>query len=290
MSNARSIIRRTTYGVVFLGLMLLLANQGSAPWISAWSHPWAFLGVILVTGLSLLMQAQTYRQCLPNNSVDVPFPELVRMWSLSGLVGLVAPLFAGLAVRTTILKSWGVSVRDSSLASARQILLNIEFSLLCATAVLVIHPLEQLPWIGFVFLMVAAGWWGIRQWLSRHSELLPQSVRSFASSLMALPGPMLILLSLGLPGLMALNYLVAFHGFGVDMSFHEAVLLATLTVLISATAIIPNGLGILDILWIAVARHEGMEVADSVGMALTLRLGYVCSSSMFWTAITLRRK
>lgn len=283
-------MRRTIYGVVIIGLATLLANQGSAPWWSAWSHPWTFLGVILVTGVSLAMQAQTYRQCLPNTSATVAFPELVRMWSLGGLVGLVAPLFASLAVRATILKSWGVSVRDSSLASARQILLNIEFSLICATAVLVLRPLEQMPWAGPVFLLTVVGWWVVRRWLSGHPEFLPRSVGSFASSLFAPPEPKLMLLSMGLPSIMALNYLVAFHGFGVSMGFHEAVLLATLTVLISATAVIPNGLGILDILWIAVARHMGMEAADSVGMALTLRLGYVCSSSILWTAITLRRK
>jgi len=99
-----------------------------------------------------------------------------------------------------------------------------------------------------------------------------------------------LMLSLwGLPVLMTLNYHVAFNGFSADLEVHESILLASLTVLMSVAAMVPNGLGVLEVLWIWVARRHGLEMSESVGLALLMRFAYLCSASLLWAAVSLLR-
>jgi hypothetical protein len=273
------------YLIIFLVLLGFLIHLGVAPWLVVISHPWIFVGVMIVTGTSLFVQAYTFRLCLPNSSSPRPLHLIVRAWSLGGITGLVAPIFAGFAVRTGVLKSMGINIRDSGLGTLKQIMFNLEYSLLVTAMVLFVFPWDSFPWLGIIMSLVWLLWWQAKRFVQKKPWLLPKRYQLFSTWLLAPAKGQLSLLLFGLPGLMALNYQLAFYGFGIGVGFHESLLLATLTVLISVAVMIPNGLGVLDLLWVSVAQHQGLDLTDSVGMVLLLRLGYVCSASLLWCVL-----
>jgi len=289
MSSYWPYVRRFVYLLVLLALVIFLLRQGSGPWLALASHPGTFLAVMLVTAASLFVQANTFRMCLPDSARKMGLLTLVRAWAAGGVTGLVAPLFAGFAMRTAVLKSKGVSVSDSALGTLRQTLFNVEYSLLAAAAVLLINPWEQLPELGLILFLLWLLWLFGRRMFRHRAWLLPERFRPSAAWLLSPPKGRLIFWLCGLLALMSMNYQVAFLGFGAGLELHESILLASLTVLMSVAAMVPNGLGVLEVLWIWIARHQGLEMSDSVGLALLLRLAYLCSASLLWTAVSLLR-
>lgn len=289
MSGYWPYVRRGVYLLVLLALVIFLLRQGSGPWLALASHPGTFLAVMLITAASLFVQANTFRMCLPDSARKMGLPILVRAWAAGGVTGLVAPLFAGFAMRTAVLKSNGVSVRDSVLGSLRQALFNVEYSLLAAAAVLLINPWDQLPELGLILFLLWLLWRLGRRMFRYRAWLFPERIRSSAAWLLSPPKGRLMLSLWGLPVLMTLTYHIAFNGFSAGLELHESVLLASLTVLMSVAAMIPNSLGVLEVLWIWVARRHGLEMSESVGLALLMRFAYLCSASLLWMSFSLLR-
>ncbi len=74
---------------------------------------------------------------------------------------------------------------------------------------------------------------------------------------------------------------------GGVLDVHEAVLLSALTILISIAIVIPNGLGVLDGLWVWLATSQGLSMDASVALALTLRMGYLIGAAVIWITLAL---
>jgi len=280
-------LQRVAYLIIFVFIVVFLWLQGAEPWQAAMARWQVMLGVMAVAPLALMVQAAAYRHCIPPN---VPAPSLTRMiriWAIASITSYIAPLVAGLAVRTTLLKQEGIDIRTSSIATLRQTWINIDYAWITASLLLVLYPWPQYPLVGYGL----AGAWLILKLLRKHgprSRLLkhPNVARLLErwpkQSLRAQP------LLWGQIFIMGFNYWLAFNLGGASLSWHMSLLLASATILASLVIFIPQGIGVLDALWVWIASQQGLSLPEGVALALTMRFGFLFGAGLVWSLLSLR--
>jgi hypothetical protein len=267
---------RTIYIVIVLAIGLLLARQGKAPWALVAQHWQGLFAVGMISIFGIYIQVQTFRACLPASQPVSGVQSLMRIWASAGAISLIAPIFAGLAIRTVMLQQQeSVGITTSTLATLRQVWLGVETALLLGGWLLLLHPFPAFLDVGWFLL---GGWllvWGLRhnmqklKWFYHHIIFLKKVDWSHPNSGLASLWTWLQLLSI------ALNYMVAYDVFGAPLTWSDAGLLSVVTVLASVIVVIPNGLGILDALWAWIGLKHGLALDETVGLVLLLRLGYL---------------
>lgn len=277
---------KVIYVLVFCGLVWFVVRQGTEPW-RIMAEKWtALLVVMLSTSMGIFVQAGAFRECIVNSSVKLNLRKISYIWAFGGLTSLIAPLVAGLAVRVAFLKREGVGLKDAAVATLRQTGFNLEFSLLSASVVLILYPWPRWVMAGWVMSLVWLGWWILRRWVvrgKRQTNWLFARIREIFrplrwQAMFWLWGQLVV---------MSLTYLASFNLMGGVLDVHEAVLLSALTILISIAIVIPNGLGVLDGLWVWLATSQGLSMDASVALALTLRMGYLIGAAVIWITLAL---
>lgn len=273
------------YVLLLTFIAICLYRLGLEPWLLALQNWPVLFSVILTTGAGLVVQAQSFRAVLPKG-IALPSPWRVsNIWAVAAISSVVAPLFAGIATRTVLLIRGGMSIRDCLVASARQYWLGIEFSLLLGAVGL---PLTTLPnrevsglglgliWTVFVLARNLSG---------RNARVEETDGRGLYRLLRALRekiGPAAYVWFVLQPLLMGATYYFGFNGMGAELSAPEAIVLASLTVILSVIIFVPNGLGINDAIWILIASRAGLTIEESVAIALLLRISHLFSSTLLY--------
>lgn len=280
-------LQRAAYILIVFLLGIFLFQQGIKPWQTLLEHCPAFLSVMLVTAAGTVVQAGAFRACLPRGVVRPQWLPLIRIWVYAGLTSFLAPLIAGLAVRTVLLQRQGLKLKPIALATLKQTLVNLECALMTASLVLIFYPWPDAVWAGWILGLVWGIWWMIKQILIRVDLKLISAYFPSLRGLLKISSwgeqPWLW----GQLMLMTLNYWSAFFLFGIPLTWHESLLLTALTLLMSITVIIPNGMGVLDVLWVWVANKQGFALNESVGLALCFRFGFLASVFLLWLSLKL---
>jgi len=273
-------LRRIIYIIVLVGLVLFLIRQGAEPWWIMLANWPAFLAVIMVTSLGIFIQANAFKSCLPEENQNFSLHRLVYIWAISGISSLLAPLIAGLAMRTLLLQREGIRLKASILTTMRQTWFSCEYACFLGAIVLVLYPWPAMPWLGYVFGFAGFGSWLLRKSLLKYQISL--IIHYFPSLLKAAYSPSwtAFFWLWGQLIAMAVNYWAAYLLMGAQLMWHECFLLAAITVLASIIVFIPNGLGILDALWLWVAHQKGMTLGESVALVLTMRFGYLTAAML----------
>lgn len=283
-------LRRVFYLITLLGLIIFLIRQGVEPWRILAANPQAFIGVMVVTMLGILVQANAFKMCLPQDSKYPPLSRLVEIWAVSGTTSLLVPVVASLAMRTVLLQREGISLKANILATVRQTWFNCECALFVGTIVLIAYPWPVVPYLGYVLGFVWLGFWLLRKCLLAYSgsyiKLHFPSVLRIAYS----PSwPTLFWLS-GQVVTMAFGYWLLFMLMSAPLAWHESLLLATLTILATLIVFIPNGLGVLDALWVWIANQKGLMIEESIALVLIMRFGYLVAAILLWISLHKWRK
>ena len=285
--RARNLLSRIVYLVVIGFIAVFLWKQGVEPWQTTLAIWPVMIWVMIVAPFTLTVQAVAFHYCLPANAPIPSLTRLIRIWAIASITSFVAPLIAGLAVRTTLLMKEGIDIRTSSIGTLRQTWLNIDYAWFTVALLLVFYPWSQVPMLGYG-LMTA--WlvlklmriYAKKNRLSSHrylSNLFPHSLNKLPWKAQPwLWGQIMI---------MAFNYWMAFRLGGAPLSWHSSLLLAGLTILASVAVIIPNGLGVLDALWVWIATQQGLSLAESVALALTMRMGMLLGITVVWGVLFL---
>lgn len=285
--SIRQWLRRLVYLSILTGLLIYLIRQGTAPWIQLAAHWHAFIAVLTIGLAGYLVQVVTFCECLPLASHKPPLGLVLRIWATAGISSLLAPLMAGLAVRAVLLKQAGVGLREIGVASLRQTWFNLEYALILSAVMLLVFPWPAAPNLGWILTAL-----GTVAWLARRTAaagILPSALKmpNFVGDLVRPPTLSAMPWLWGQILLMALNYFAAFNLIGAPLTVHESILLAAFTILTSVAVFIPNGLGILDGLWVWLGQHQGLGSNEAITLALTLRLGNLAASLLLWGALTL---
>jgi len=283
------IIRKGVYLIVVVGLVAYLYLLGAKPWHYLFENWQTFLAVVVISGVAIFVQAASFREVQPIGSSRLSWVELTRIWSFSGIVSVIAPVFAGLATRTTLLVEAGMTLPVCMVASARQIWVGLEYALLLGGIAGFFVEYPGIEFFAALFVVV-----GMAMILLRLYEAGFQA-RSCARGLRWMESFRLPVVGRAHPwfiaqlGVMATIYYVTFNGLGATMGWHEAMMLSTVTILASLIIVVPNGLGIMDVLWVIVAKESGLGLEESVALAIIVRLAYLVSAVMIWATLFFAR-
>jgi len=278
------------YVAVFTGLFIYLYLLGYKPWYYLFDNFNIFIVVSTMSGIAIFVQAASFREVQPLGTKKLSWIKLTKIWSFSGVVSVIAPVFAGLATRTTLLVNEGMSLSVCVAASARQIWMGVEYALLLGGVAGFFVGLPRVQFFATLFIVGGGGMVSLRLYSARlqlkpHVKTL-RWIETFSVPVLARAHPWFIVQL----GAMAVIYYVAFNGLGATMALHEAILLASITILASLIVLIPNGLGIMDVIWVAVARESGLGLEQSVSLAIIIRLAYLVSALVVWVVILAVKK
>jgi hypothetical protein len=267
-------LRRVVYISTLVCIIIFLIIQGIEPWKVALGYWPVMLGVMVLSPLFIMVQTIAFRYCVPPD-VSVPnLPRLIRIWAVASITSFIAPLVAGLAVRVTLLKQEGMDIKTSSIATVLQTLINVDYAWVTGSILLILYP-----WPDFL----ALGYISVSTWLlfkisfiflPNYQFLIPKYLMILNEKFPKIPWraqPWLW----GQIAVMGLNYWLAFRLGGAPLSWHFSLLLASITILASLAIFIPNGLGVLDGLWVWIASQQGLSLAEGIALALTIRLGFI---------------
>lgn len=284
----RHTVRRAIYLLVLAAIAAFLYMLGAKPWLHILDRWPVSLAVMAITGLGIVVQTLSYESVVPD-AYKTQTPgrlEILRIWALSGAVSVAVPVFAGFGTRTSLLVHSGMPLGATLLTSLRQAWMGVEYALLLgAVAALFIDYSGKLWLVCALFI----GWvcaLAFRLYAGR-IKLSAQSKTGRLLEALATP--------VGVSAhkwflvqflLMGATYYVAFHGFGAPVGWAEALLLATVTVLASLIVLVPNGLGFMDVIWVAAGMQMNMPLAQSVAFALILRLSYLMAAALLWLAVS----
>lgn len=280
-SGARNYrLRQAIYLLAIIGIAAFLWQLGWAPWLHA-AKNWPTM--LILAGLSafgLVVQTMAFRLMAPPENRP-EFTITLAIWAISAAFSVVAPFMAGIAARTTLLASNGMSLKDCGLASLRQMWLGLEYALLLSALALPFSDWNialtagggcAMAWLTMLTLRVKAGAYFVNSSSGRFRSL-------FSSPAPLLSHSWFVLQVLT----MSAVYLTGFNSFGAQISLAQAIGLSGLTVILSLIAFVPNGLGITDAAWILFARHAGISLEEAVAIAITIRLSHLLAATVLAT-------
>lgn len=280
-STRSNYIRRAAYLLAIAAVTIFLWKMGGAPWLHAAQHWPIMIALAALSAFGLAVQAMAFRLMAPPDNRPV-FQITLAIWAISAALSVVAPFMAGIAARTTLLVRHGMSLKTCGLASLRQVWLGLEYALLLSALSL---PFANwgialnagggcaLAWLVMLALRLKASSCRFDR-LEKASGRFVRLIHAFSAPVPAQAHPWFALQVLT----MSAVYLVGFNGFGAEISAFQAIALAGLTVVLSLIAFVPNGLGITDIAWVALARNAGLELEHAVAIAIVLRFGHLLAS------------
>lgn len=283
-SGARNYrLRQAIYLLAIIGIAAFLWQLGWAPWLHAAKHWTTMLILAGLSAFGLVVQTMAFRLMAPPENRP-GFTITLAIWAISAAFSAVAPFMAGIAARTTLLASNGMSLKDCGLASLRQMWLGLEYALLLSALALPFSDWNialtagggcAMAWLTMLALRVKAGAYFVNSSPGRFRSL----IQAFSS-----PAPLVAHSWFVLQVLtMSAVYLTGFNGFGAQMSLAQAIGLSGLTVILSLIAFVPNGLGITDAAWILFARHAGITLEEAVAIAITIRLSHLLAATVLAT-------
>lgn len=274
--------KRIVYLIILAVLIFYLYTLGKEPWLQVLKNSSIFLVAILLNMLGIVIQAISFRFTQPKETRNLPLVEMIRIWSLSGFVSVIAPVFAGIATRTTLLIKTGIDLKTIVITSIRQLWMGLEYAILLGGIAAILVEIPGHNWLAGVLTTIAIIMMLIRKNASSSSSAQLKSLDSWITALkapvVAQAHPWFILQIFAMSAI----YYIAYNGLGAKLDLQEAVLLSAMTVLASLVVILPNGVGLLDTLWVLLARRAGLQVDAAAALAIIIRLSYLFATICIW--------
>lgn len=279
-------IRKILYFTILSGVVIYLYSLGRGPWdyfLEAWP---IFFGVMIISGFGILVQAVSFQEVQPPNTHRLPLVELARIWSFSGVVSVIAPIFAGLATRTALLVRSGMTLSVCMTTTIRQIWMGLEYALLLGGLAAVFIELQGAGYLAIGMVLAGVVMSLVRVY-GREKPLLFLKAKTVLGPLKdhfsARAHPWFVAQMLT----MTATYLVAFNGLEASIGFQEAMLLSAITILASIIVLTPNGLGVMDAVWVFVSMKAGLGLEKSVALAIIIRLAYLAAAMLAWVLLSM---
>lgn len=284
MKITRQIVQKVVYIGVFSILIIYLYSLGSGPWIHFAEHWPVFFTTAAVHAIAIFIQAFSFRSVQTSENI-LALDKMVRIWSFSGFVSVIAPVFAGLATRTTLLVRAGLSLSECVTASLRQIWMGLEYACLLGGLAGLLVEIQGVRLFAVGMIISGVILIIIRLFVVKPGDNLQDRKWKWIASLRTAvnikshPWFIAQLLAMGV------IYYIAFNGVNASIGIQDSIFIAGVTVLASIIVMIPNGLGVMDGLWVLVARQAGLGLDESVALVLMLRLSYLVGAGLVWVGL-----
>lgn len=247
-------------GVGLLGLAVWYALAGADFAVMGEASPWVFASLAGLVVVNLLLTAGLFwsvtRSFMPSPAVRLS--TMTALLAVSGVLNYIPVVRAGLWGRAAYLKKFhGLAVRDSVLILG--VVLGLAVAVLGTVSVVLLVLPGGVKWWACAAALLVQSAIGPRVW----SKALR---RPTAAAWMWVP-----LRSLDLAAAAGRLWL-AFGVVGVELSWADAVLLASATLIVKLIGLTPNGLGLSE--WVVAALSAAMmpiEAATAAAAALVDR-------------------
>lgn len=277
--------RRIVYVFIIVLIILFLVRLGATPWLIIEKHKTVYIAILAISAIGIFVQAGAYDASAPAGHPKVKFWNLLKIWSLSAVISVIAPFFAGVASRTTLLMKQGIPLRSCALASGRQVWFGLEMALLIGGPTLFYSTWPYSKPLSITFVVLWAAMYlfrklltGAQGWTALKRFRTPPKLVSIAEGLK----PRLHLWFLSQIFCMGAIYHLGFNGFGADLPLVQSFALACITVVMSLIVFVPNGLGVTDAIWIFIAIDSGLGIDHAAALAITFRLAHFLSAILLF--------
>ncbi|MCC4270429.1 flippase-like domain-containing protein [Marinobacter nauticus] len=264
----RHSVKKASYTIIFFAIIFFLIDQGKEPWTIAFENWLTFMSLTATTTIGLVVQAKSFSAISIKKAP--PLLELIRIWSLSSIISVIAPFFAGITTRTALLIEEGMTFKACLSTSVRQAWLGMEYALLAGAVTLPFLNFSHNKKLAFAFFLAWASFRVARKaiYFDRLKSMFKTPIRRRDESWFALQ-----ILT------MSLTFFIGFNSIGAKIPFEMAIAISSITVLASLIAFVPNGLGITDTIWILIATQYGMDLTQSVSLSILLRASHLTGSA-----------
>lgn len=272
------------------GLLYLSLLGGGAALVIAWwpelseiwrAHAWTFLVAAGLMCLGQVVQARNFVAFL-DTPVTLDRWRLSGVWAMSALANYAGPFQPGIAVRVLHLQRRGVAVRDSLLATWRQLSASVWVSLLGLGVGFAMLESPQARTYAAVLLVAFVALYLLRAtiarmlaglsrpaWLVANRSLLARAVGQ--SSARGVSGVMLQYLI----GWLLVWWVYSRFGAPIDPGF--ALVIACFVYVSSLVAVVPGNFGLLEGIYIVGAHDFGLSVQEGAALAFLIRAAHVAS-------------
>lgn len=282
--------RRIVYVLIIVLIIFFLVRLGTTPWLIIEEHKFTYAAILAVSAIGIFVQAGAYDASTPAGHTKIKFLSLLKIWSLSAVISVITPFFAGVASRTTLLVKQGIPLRSCALASGRQVWFGIEMALFIGASTLFFStwpyskPLSMLTVVLWaVMYVLRKSFAGSHGWPVLKRFRIPPGLASIADSLK----PVSHFWFLSQIICMGAIYHLGFNGFGADLTLVQSLALACITVVMSLIVFVPNGLGFTDAIWVFIAVDSGLGVDHAAALAITFRLAHFMAAILSFIGCSL---
>ena len=275
-----------------LRLFLFLAFIAVVCWL-AWiyradllqllqQHP-VELAVLVILGM-LQLAFQTWSFLTLMKSRGPGFLPTYTMWGIANLANYLGPFQVGLGVRIGFFKAHGVAVDDSTATTLRQLHLSLWVALGMAGIGLLWLDFPQTWLPGWLLLLCFMIWpFSIRlvqKWLQDtgpHDRFLPERARFFVGHALCPPGIIQTLLVSAQYIVVAVTFWTVYGAYDAGLSANQALLLAVVTTLSSLFTLLPNNLGVQEVLLASMAHYHGLGLPETIAIAFAIRAAHIAA-------------
>lgn len=281
MKRVGTRLRRMLYAG-FLAVAAVAAFAWREPLVAVWrTQATTLFEAVVLMALALVIQTRNFLSFLDSRH-DVDLWPLCRVWAVTALFNYLGPFQPGVALRAAYLAGHGVRWRDSLLATWRQLCVSVWISLGGAGLGLAVIGDGRLRVLG---LVLGAGFVALpmaRTVLIRilHAIRRPALLVSRRELLIDALSGVDISGVLGVVVQYAVGTLllwIVYRGFGADIGFAHALVLACMVYVSSLVAVLPGNLGILDAIYVFGGQGAGLTLAQSAALAVLLRCAQIIS-------------
>lgn len=282
--------RKIIYVLVVVAIVFFLVRLGATPWLIIEKHKFTYTAILVISSIGVFVQAGAYNASTPAEHPKVKFWNLLKIWSLSAVISVIAPFFAGIASRTTLLMKQGIPLRSCALVSGRQVWFGLEMALFIGGPTLLYSAWPYSKPLSVLFVVLWAAMFAFRKLLvgsQGGADLKRFRISPKLASIAEGLKPVSYLWFLSQIFCMGAIYYLGFNGFGANFPLVQSLALACITVVMSLIVFVPNGLGITDAIWIFIAIDSGLGIDHAAALAITFRMAHFMAAILLFLGCNL---
>lgn len=235
-----------------------------------------FFATCFLTCVALTNQALGYKYLLKPFNKNISHLNLYSLWAFTNLINYLGPFQPGTIARSAILRSYGIPIGVSAIASIKWLVYSSSIGLIFLSAFLInyAHPLGGVAGLAAFFVGLLGLVFG--QTILLKVQKLGR-FRFFAANGFGVElrqkAPYLFLIFQYLN--LFLVYWILYRSFSDSITFLDIIGLAALVPLSSLFALTPNGVGIIEGLIAYFAFKSNLTVPEGVFIVFVLRASHI---------------
>lgn len=289
LRNTFQNLRKFLITLIFFVYVGLLVKYWPVLYNAIAEKYFAIILILLLSAVYFLLQAFNFLQLLNLKPSFLFYMETVQLWGLASLTNYLAPFQPGLALRVAHFKANRIPIANTAHTTLQQLQLSYWTGFICLGVTLIFHDLDSYRIAGITLSVVAILWFLLLKVANRAFKRfivlfkLEKYNENLISYDLSIPGISRLIIFFIQHLISMLAVLIAFRSFGTDLSIADAFIIGIVVTLSTLLSVLPNNLGIQELLFAYSAHLNGMVTGESISIALVFRIAQILSSFLIFT-------